>query len=67
MASIAKVREDQSLIENTEDGELLTEEEAEQSAKLAEETARRMNSPVEETNEALIKELIERAESDQED
>jgi len=67
VASIAKVREDQSLIENTEDGELLTEEEAEQSAKLAEETARRMNSPVEETNEALIKELIERAESDQED
>ena len=67
VASIAKVREDKSLMENAEESELITEEEAEKSAKMAEEAARRMNSPVEETNEALMKELIERAESDRKD
>ena len=66
VASIAKVREDRSLMENTEENELLTEEETVQSARMAEEAARRMNHPVEEKEESFMKELLERAESDRE-
>jgi len=66
VASIAKVREDRSLMENTEEHGLLTEEETVQSAKMAEEAARRMNNPVEEKDESLMKELLERAEADRE-
>ena len=64
VASIAKVREDKSLMENTEVGELLTEEEEALSAKKAEEAARKMSSPVEETDDELMRELLERAEAD---
>lgn len=65
VASIAKVREDKSLMENTEESELLTDEEEKLSAKKAQEAARKMTSPVEETNQELLQELIERAEDDQ--
>ena len=67
VASIAKVREDKSLMENTEESELLTDEEEKLSAKKAQEAARKMTSPVEETNQELLQELIERAEDDQEE
>ena len=69
VASIAKVREDQSLMENTETDELLTEEEEQLSAARAEEAARKMTSPAEntETDEELLQELLERAEADKED
>ncbi|MCI9174580.1 MAG: DNA gyrase subunit A [Lachnospiraceae bacterium] len=68
VASIAKVREDKSLIENSDAEELLTEEEEKQSMKDAEEAARKMAAPAEstETNEELMKELLERAKEDQE-
>ena len=46
VASIAKVREDKSLMENTEESEILTKEEEEQSARKAHEAAKRMNHPV---------------------
>lgn len=67
VASIAKVREDKSLMENTEQSELLTEEEEKLSAQKAQEAARKMTSPVEETNQELLQELIERAEADKEE
>lgn len=67
VASIAKVREDKSLMENTEVNELLTEEEEKLSVKKAQEAARKMTSPVEETNQELLKELVERAEADKEE
>lgn len=69
VASIAKVREDKSLMENSDAEELLTEEEEKQSLKNAEEAARKMAAPAEstETNEELMKELLERAEADQEE
>ena len=69
VASIAKVREDQSLMENTETDELLTEEEEQLSAARAEEAARKMTSPAEntETDEELLQELLERAEADKEE
>ena len=80
VASIAKVREDKSLMENTEESEILTKEEEELSLKKAEEAAKKMNSPVEETSDetaqnndsftsvtdnSQIEELIARAEADQ--
>lgn len=63
VASIAKVREDKSLMESSDAEELLTEEEEKQSLKNAEEAARKMAAPAEstETNEELMKELLERA------
>lgn len=67
VASIAKVREDKSLMENTETNELLTDEEEKLSAQKAQEVARKMTSPVEETNQELLQELIERAEADKEE
>ncbi|GFI32157.1 MAG: DNA gyrase subunit A [Lachnospiraceae bacterium] len=69
VASIAKVREDKSLMESSDAEELLTEEEEKQSLKNAEEAARKMAAPAEstETNEELMKELLERAEADQEE
>ena len=66
VASIAKVREDRSLMEHADANELLTDEELELSARKAEEAARKMNSPLEQTNEKLMEELIARAEADQE-
>ena len=67
VASIAKVREDQSLMDNSDAEDLLTEEEEQQSLKEVGETAKRMLPPAEstETNEELMKELLERAEADQ--
>ncbi len=50
VASIAKVREDKSLLENTQESEILTKEEEELSLKKAEEAAKKMNSPVEEAD-----------------
>ena len=66
VASIAKVREDQSLMEETNKDELLTEEEEKLSAAKAEEAARKRNTPMEniETDEELLKELLERAKAD---
>ncbi|TGY95951.1 DNA gyrase subunit A [Petralouisia muris] len=67
VASIAKVREDQSLMDNSDAEDLLTEEEEQQSLKEVGEAAKRMLPPAEstETNEELMKELLERAEADQ--
>ncbi|MCI8495922.1 MAG: DNA gyrase subunit A [Lachnospiraceae bacterium] len=65
VASIAKVREDKSLLENTEESELLTEEEEELSIRKAKEAARKMTSPAEHINQEQIQELITRAEDDQ--
>ncbi len=69
VASIAKVREDQSLMEETNKDELLTEEEEKLSAAKAEEAARKRNTPMEniETDEELLKELLERAKADGEE
>lgn len=69
VASIAKVREDQSLMEETNKEELLTEEEEKLSAAKAEEAARKRNAPIEstETDEELLKELLERAKADGEE
>ncbi len=66
VASIAKVREDKSLMEETNKDELLTEEEEKLSAAKAEEAARKRNTPMEniETDEELLKELLERAKAD---
>ena len=68
VASIAKVREDKSLLDNTPESEILTQEEEEQGRKKAEEAARKMNSPVEMNqpidNKEQIEELIARAEKD---
>jgi len=63
IASIAKVREDKSLSNNTDTAELLTEEEE---AKNVAEAAKKAAS-ASETEDELIKELLERAEADQEE
>ncbi len=69
VASIAKVREDQSLIDESNKEELLTEEEEKLSAAKAEEAAKKVTAPMEstETDEELLKELLERAEADKEE
>ncbi len=69
VASIAKVREDKSLMENVEDSELLSEEEEAMSAALAAENAKKAvgKSDVTETDDELIKELLDRAEADETD
>ena len=66
IASIAKVREDKTLMNNTDTSELLTEEEEAQSAAAAAEAAKLAASQadVSETDEELMKELLERAEAD---
>jgi len=70
VASIAKVREDKSLMDNAQESEILTKEEEEQSARKAKEAARKMNSPVdmdysvEKKDNRQIEELIARAEAD---
>ena len=64
VASIAKVREDKSLIENTDTSELLSEEEEAKSAALAAENAKKAGGQETETDDELMKELLERAEAD---
>ena len=66
VASIAKVREDKSLIENVDTSELLSEEEEAQSVAAAAEAAKKVaeNADVTETDDDLMKELLERAEAD---
>ena len=68
IASIAKVREDKTLMNNTDTSELLTEEEEAQSAAAAAEAAKLAagQADVSETDEELMKELLERAEADSE-
>ena len=69
VASIAKVREDQSLLNDANKEELLTEEEENLSAAKAEEAAKKVSAPAEstETDDELLKELLERAEADKEE
>ena len=67
VASIAKVREDKSLMENTDESELVSEEEEKASAEAAAEAAKRASGQVTETDEELIQELLERAEGDSEE
>ena len=69
VASIAKVREDKSLIENADNSELLSEEEEAKSVALAAENAKKAagKADVTETNDEIMKELLERAEADGKD
>ena len=69
IASIAKVREDKTLMNNTDASELLTEEEEVESAAAAAEAAKKVagQADVSETDEELMKELLERAEADGEE
>ena len=69
IASIAKVREDKTLMNNTDASELLTEEEEAESAAAAAEAAKKAagQADVSETDEELMKELLERAEADSEE
>ena len=69
VASIAKVREDATLMENTDTSELLTEEEEAKNVALAAENARKAvsNPETTETDDELMKELLERAEGDGEE
>ncbi len=69
IASIAKVREDKTLMNNTDTSELLTEEEEAQSAAAAAEAAKLAAGQADfsETDEELMKELLERAEADNEE
>ena len=69
IASIAKVREDKTLMNNTDTSELLTEEEEAQSAVAAAEAAKLAagQADVTTTDDELMKELLERAESDSEE
>ena len=65
VASIAKVREDKSLMNSTDESELLTDEELEESAAHAAEAAKLAAGVSESEIEAeLMKELLERAEAD---
>lgn len=64
VASIAKVREDKSLMENADTSELLSEEEEAKSAALAAENAKKAGGQNTETDDELMKELLERAEAD---
>lgn len=69
VASIAKVREDATLMENTDTSELLTEEEEAKNVALAAENAGKavMNPETTETDDELMKELLERAQGDGEE
>ncbi len=66
IASIAKVREDKTLIEDADTSELLSEEEEAESVSHAAEAARMAAGKHPEINDELMKELIERAEADAE-
>lgn len=66
VASIAKVKEDKSLLEEADTLELLTDEEEARSAAKAAENAKKAAGRITETGEELMKELLERAEADQE-
>ena len=67
VASIAKVREDKSLMENTDKSELVTEEEEAKSAAAAAEAAKKAAGQMTETDDELMQELLSRAESDSEE
>lgn len=67
VASIAKVREDKSLLEDVDTSELLTEEEAAKSAAIAAEKAKKAVVTLTESDEELMQELLERAEEDKEE
>ena len=67
VASIAKVREDKSLMENTDESELVSEEEERMSAEAAAEAAKKASGQITETDDELMKELLERAEADSEE
>ena len=69
IASIAKVKEDKSLMNPSDTFELLTEEEEKLSAAAAAEAAKKAagNADVTETDGELMKELLERAEADSEE
>lgn len=64
VASIAKVREDKSLMDNADTSELLSEEEEAESAALAAENAKKAVGQDTETDDELMKELLDRAEAD---
>lgn len=64
VASIAKVKEDKSLIDYTDTSELLTDEEEAASAALAAENAKKAAGNFKETDDNLMDELLERAEAD---
>ncbi len=64
VASIAKVREDKSLIDNADTSELVTEEEEAESAAAAAEAAKKIAAENTETDEELMQELLARAEAD---
>ena len=59
-----KVREDKSLIDNADTSELLSEEEEKESAAIAAENAKKASVENTETDDELMKELLERAEAD---
>lgn len=65
VASIAKVREDKSLLENADTSELLSEQEESMSAALAAENAKKAAGLMTETDDELIQELLERAKEDE--
>ena len=67
VASIAKVREDKSLMENTDESELVTEEEEAESAAAAAEAAKKAAGQMTETDDELMQELLNRAEADSEE
>ena len=67
VASIAKVREDKSLMDNTDESELVTEEEEAKSAAAAAEAAKKAAGQMTETDDELMQELLSRAESDSEE
>ena len=64
VASIAKVKEDKSLIDYADTSELLTDEEEAASAALAAENAKKAAGNFKETDDNLMDELLERAEAD---
>ncbi len=66
IASIAKVKEDKTLMDNADNSELLSDEELAESAAAAAEAAKKAVSTVPtETDEELMKELLDRAEADE--
>ena len=64
VASIAKVREDKTLMENADTSELISEEEEKESAAAAAEAAKKAAGQVTETDDELMQELLSRAEAD---
>ena len=63
VASIAKVREDKTLMEESDASELVSEEE--EAASVAE-VAKKTAEDLQETDDELMKDLLERAEADKE-